>query len=749
MGRALSREARLMIMDEPSAVLAHDEVANLFRVIRGLTAQGIAVIYISHRLDEIRDIGDRVTVLKDGRTTAANLPAAVGRRVARAAVLVAAGVPGVPRPNRPAEAVSVRQAGGGARAHSALARPRREDHPAGRSFSSTRSVLMPEEEASLRLALATLDRLPDVVEPPLEDALRSLVRQSRRLAELLSQETADAGITQVRLVRTGGELPVPPGADAALRSLFRDGAEPELLPLTDWRARAVPSPFEPDECFALLPGDPAEPGTLGAAATAGGRAYPALRSGELLVIAARGWMRSRLRTAQCAVTDPVSFALLAGREVADFPNAPGWSIQDSAERAVDEHRGWLQERPEEPDATGEALGRLLAAVRAAQFWSSVKEGEPALPLTLADAGRFSPRATREYARSQNRRAASTRPTGSRHTPSAATVAALRRRCCGFRLTVLATRIIPDGSPCLGLTAIVPATKRPGDARAVRAAIEAATAPPEEIIVVDRPSSAGPAEARNAGARRAWGDVLVFVDADVLVHRDAFIRIRAAFESDPGLGGVFGSYDDEPATRGGIRVSEPPAPPRAPDVAWARRHVLGRARRDQEGGLPRGRRLRQHLSGPSIEDVELGLRLTDAGHRIELVPDIQGKRLKEWTLLGMIRCDVLHRAVPWLALLLRRGRSSAALNLSWRHRVSALASVGIAGAVAARRYRGLVPVAALMIALNHAFYGLLWRSSDRAGCARRGLHVVHHLSAVAARRWPSRLSFRERTERERP
>ena len=75
MGRALSREARLLIMDEPSAVLAHDEVANLFRVIRGLTARGIAVIYISHRLDEIRDIGDRVTVLKDGRTTAANLDA--------------------------------------------------------------------------------------------------------------------------------------------------------------------------------------------------------------------------------------------------------------------------------------------------------------------------------------------------------------------------------------------------------------------------------------------------------------------------------------------------------------------------------------------------------------------------------------------------------------------------------------------------------------------------------------------------
>jgi ribose transport system ATP-binding protein len=75
MARALSRDAKLIVMDEPSAVLAHDEVGNLFRIIRDLTAQGIAVVYISHRLEEIREIGDRVTVLKDGRTTAANLPA--------------------------------------------------------------------------------------------------------------------------------------------------------------------------------------------------------------------------------------------------------------------------------------------------------------------------------------------------------------------------------------------------------------------------------------------------------------------------------------------------------------------------------------------------------------------------------------------------------------------------------------------------------------------------------------------------
>ncbi|WP_433347567.1 sugar ABC transporter ATP-binding protein [Microtetraspora malaysiensis] len=75
MARALSHDTRLIVMDEPSAALSHDEVCNLFRIIRELTAQGVAVIYISHRLEEIREIGDRVTVLKDGRTVAVGLPA--------------------------------------------------------------------------------------------------------------------------------------------------------------------------------------------------------------------------------------------------------------------------------------------------------------------------------------------------------------------------------------------------------------------------------------------------------------------------------------------------------------------------------------------------------------------------------------------------------------------------------------------------------------------------------------------------
>jgi len=76
LARALSREARLIIMDEPSAVLDSEEVANLFRLVRDLTTHGIGVVYISHRLEEIRQIGHRLTVLKDGKTVATGLPVA-------------------------------------------------------------------------------------------------------------------------------------------------------------------------------------------------------------------------------------------------------------------------------------------------------------------------------------------------------------------------------------------------------------------------------------------------------------------------------------------------------------------------------------------------------------------------------------------------------------------------------------------------------------------------------------------------
>jgi len=105
----------------------------------------------------------------------------------------------------------------------------------------------------------------------------------------------------------------------------------------------------------------------------------------------------KLRGVQCAVSDPVSFALAAERTHADFPNVGGWSVRDVARRAVAEHhawfglqsgespqvRGWMDAQPDPSAATVATLGRLFTAARAALLAESVDGGSPELPLTVA------------------------------------------------------------------------------------------------------------------------------------------------------------------------------------------------------------------------------------------------------------------------------------------------------------------------------------------------------------------------------
>ncbi|WP_062203324.1 sugar ABC transporter ATP-binding protein [Aureimonas sp. AU12] len=66
--RALSRDARVLIMDEPTAALAEADVKRLLDVVRSLRAEGVGIVYVSHRMNEIFEISDRVTVLRDGKT---------------------------------------------------------------------------------------------------------------------------------------------------------------------------------------------------------------------------------------------------------------------------------------------------------------------------------------------------------------------------------------------------------------------------------------------------------------------------------------------------------------------------------------------------------------------------------------------------------------------------------------------------------------------------------------------------------
>jgi hypothetical protein len=279
-----------------------------------------------------------------------------------------------------------------------------------------------------------------------------------------------------------------------------------------------------------------------------------------------------------------------------------------------------------------------------------------------------------------------------------------------------------------LSAIVPATVPAPTLPRCLVALEHAGA--DEILVADTPAGATPALARNRAVERASGDVLVFVDADVVVHPDALQRIRARLR-DPALDAVFGSYDDAPEAPGAVsgfrnllhhHVHHAGAGPA--DSFWTGLGAVRRAVFDAAGGLDPERRW--------LEDVELGTRLVQAGARIELDPAIQGTHLKAYTLAGMLHVDTVERAIPWIELMLAGRAPRRSLNAGARHRAAALLAIGAVGAVAARRPLLAGGALAAFAALNADLYATIARSRGRGEAAAAvPLHVLHHVSATAA------------------
>jgi nucleotidyltransferase-like protein len=251
-------------------------------------------------------------------------------------------------------------------------------------------ALMPEEESALRHAISLLQSLPELPAPPLAEAISTLVRLSGRIATHLVEEVAAGGATEVRLAGAGPEeLVLPDGEWSPTNHAWAGRGEPHLLPLADWRGLA--SGGLPDESFALVPAYPGDPSVLGAAVRAARQGpFPVLRAEGLMIFAAGGPIhRSRLRAVQCQATDPVSFALAQGSSVARFPRVTGWSAEDTALRAVAEHRAWLRtpsgtREDGGPDEDGVELGRLLTAARAALFHQRLELGDPELALTVTE-----------------------------------------------------------------------------------------------------------------------------------------------------------------------------------------------------------------------------------------------------------------------------------------------------------------------------------------------------------------------------
>jgi GT2 family glycosyltransferase len=220
-------------------------------------------------------------------------------------------------------------------------------------------------------------------------------------------------------------------------------------------------------------------------------------------------------------------------------------------------------------------------------------------------------------------------------------------------------------------------------------------------VLRLPRQLGPAAARNAGAAAARGDLLLFTDADVVLHADAIARAARTLGGDPGIAAVFGSYDDRPGDPGLLsryrnlyhhwnhQVGNVEASTFWSGCGAIRRPVFAAA-----GGFS------EAFARPSIEDIELGYRLRAAGHRIRLLKDMQCSHLKRWTLGNMVRTDILLRGAPWVALLQRFKDVPADLNLGWRSRLATACTGLLLLSVPALLWLhpgALLPVAALLLA----------------------------------------------------
>ena len=162
---------------------------------------------------------------------------------------------------------------------------------------------------------------------------------------------------------------------------------------------------------------------------------------------------------------------------------------------------------------------------------------------------------------------------------------------------------------------------------------------------------GPGGARNIAASVARGDVLWFVDADVVVHADAARCLSRGF-SESQIVAVFGSYDSNPPARNFFsqykNLVHHYYHQRANDEASTFWSGCGAVRK--EAFLNSGGFDVERYKYPSIEDIELGHRLIKAGGRVRLLREVQCTHLKVWRFGNLIHTEIFRRALPWSRLI---------------------------------------------------------------------------------------------------
>ena len=257
------------------------------------------------------------------------------------------------------------------------------------------------------------------------------------------------------------------------------------------------------------------------------------------------------------------------------------------------------------------------------------------------------------------------------------------------------------------------------------------------VLTNEGSPKGPAAGRNICAHNTDADILVFVDADVQVHENAIGDLEKAIGSAPDVVASFGSYDDAPRSYNMAAL-----------YANLRHHFFHQNSAREAttfwsgfGAIKRETFLEKHgydtrFLQPSIEDIEFGVRLRNAGHRILLVPEALAKHCKDWGLIQLWRTDIFQRALPWSKLIVSGKTAGADLNASNREKIKVVFAYLLPLLAVLSAF---IPVLALPFLVSLGVY-LWFNKSFYAVLARRGgfmltlcggiLHWLYHLYGPA-------------------
>lgn len=244
---------------------------------------------------------------------------------------------------------------------------------------------------------------------------------------------------------------------------------------------------------------------------------------------------------------------------------------------------------------------------------------------------------------------------------------------------------------------------------------------------------GPGVARNRAAAEVSGEVLVFVDADVVAAPDALAGMCRLLECEPEIAGVFGAYGVQPAEanllsqyRNLSHAYVHEVGDREATTFWAGLGAMRASVFWEVGGFD------ERFGRPSVEDIDLGYRVRRAGHRLRLDPRFRGEHLKHWTIWSSIATDIFARGIPWTQLILKYRVLANDLNTRHELRWSVVMAYLCVGALLMAIHTSWAVVPALgallaMVGLNRGhFRWLVGQRGVTFALQVIPVHLFHHL-----------------------